>query len=109
LGRAAEIGSVATPLEKPDPQQDLAKCQRFYNVYVFRSDAYGAAGQNQGLVIAYPTMRAAPTPAFSGLVYGNCSGITVTAVSTNSCVPYVTVTALGFYNFVASMTLTADL
>jgi hypothetical protein len=31
-GVQLEIGSVATPLEKPDPQQDLAKCQRFYEV-----------------------------------------------------------------------------
>ena len=33
-GVQLEIGSVATPLEKPDPQQDLAKCQRFYQTLV---------------------------------------------------------------------------
>ena len=29
-GVQLEVGSTATPLEKIDPQQDLAKCQRFY-------------------------------------------------------------------------------
>lgn len=32
-GVQLEIGSVATALEMPDPQQDLAKCQRFYQVH----------------------------------------------------------------------------
>ena len=31
-GVQLEIGSVVTPLEKPDPQVELANCQRFYQV-----------------------------------------------------------------------------
>ena len=32
-GVQLEVGSVATPLEKPDPQQDLAKCQRLRTLH----------------------------------------------------------------------------
>jgi len=58
-GVQLEIGSVATLLEKPDPQQDLAKAQRFYwsaLIYV------APASDGSGTQLIYPTtMRAAPT------------------------------------------------
>jgi hypothetical protein len=64
-GIQLEIGSVATPLEKPDPQQDLAKCQRFYcvNGSIGLFGWSGAAAQGIATMITYPvTMRAAVTP-----------------------------------------------
>jgi hypothetical protein len=77
-GVQLEIGSVATPLEKPDPQQDLANCQRFYwtaLVYV------APAADGSGTQLIYPTtMRAAPAIAGGGA--GFTSGAT-SAVASN--------------------------
>jgi hypothetical protein len=47
-GVQLEVGSTATPLEKPDPQQDLAKCQRFYQVYPSMFITGGVAGAVYG-------------------------------------------------------------
>jgi hypothetical protein len=63
-GVQLEIGSVATPLEKPDPQQDLAKCQRFFcsvtgGLYVASA---GSASQ-QAFIPVGQAMRAMPTVA----------------------------------------------
>jgi hypothetical protein len=76
-----EIGSVATPLEKPDPQQDLAKCQRFF----YASTAANALGASvAGYIVAgvgvsisqpFPTMmRAAPTLTPSNVTLSNVTG-----------------------------------
>ena len=57
-----EVGSVATPLEKPDPQQDLAKCQRFYEVCsaVWVGDATN--GVTYGMSVPFSVeKRASPT------------------------------------------------
>jgi hypothetical protein len=68
-GVQLEIGSAMTPLEKPDPQQDIAKCQRFYQTSPFSS--YGAGSNGPSLRVPIPLvvqMRAAPTvaPNFTG-------------------------------------------
>ena len=61
-GVQLEIGSVATPLEKPDPQQDLAKCQRFYQVGAFSYIGFGNVNSYCGQTLSLPvTMRAPPT------------------------------------------------
>ncbi len=63
-GVQLEIGSVATPLEKPDPQQEIAKCQRFYQTGYLQMNAYGAAGNAMQAVVSLPVvMRAVPTVA----------------------------------------------
>ena len=61
-GVQLEIGSAATPLEKPDPQQDLAKCQRFYQLV--NASVRGVAGATGGFfdtAVSWVTMRAQPT------------------------------------------------
>jgi hypothetical protein len=62
-GVQLEIGSVATPLEKPDPRYDLANCQRFYQVITGLSyNGYSASGTT--ITFWWPlivTMRASPT------------------------------------------------
>ena len=61
-GVQLEVGAVATPLEKPDPQQDLAKCQRFYQVLKASARfAATASGQTVDNTVMFPPMRAAPT------------------------------------------------
>jgi hypothetical protein len=74
-GVQLEIGPTATPLEKPDPQQDLAKCQRFYQTgsFAFYMGATGAFiyGAFQPFIVS---MRAIPTIAPSYTTQTNCTG-----------------------------------
>jgi hypothetical protein len=66
-GVQLEIGSVATPLEKPDPRYDLSNCQRFYQVGYFNYGGYGAAGTPISVSQQLPvTMRVAPTMVNTG-------------------------------------------
>ena len=111
-GVQLEVGSTATPLEKPDPQQELAKCQRFYTV--LRNVTFGGyAGQTTPAVwfsLPMPvTMRAAPTsvvPTSTGstagttMLYSNGTSTAVnlylnaaTAATTIWCSADITVSA----------------
>jgi hypothetical protein len=78
-GIQLEVGSVTTPLEIPDPQQDLAKCQRFYQtgtlLYSTMSPASGASFW--GSWIFATQMRAAPTVNFANITYGGSSTLAV--------------------------------
>ena len=61
-GVQLEIGSVATPLEKPDPRYDLSNCQRFYQTGLMQLYGYNLAGQAVAMSNLLPvTMRATPT------------------------------------------------
>ena len=82
-GVQLEIGSVATPLEKPDPQFDLANCQRFYqgNPGIPTGDYwFNAWGAGAWFAVSVPfqgRMRAVPT------VVRNFTGLSnVSSVST---------------------------
>ena len=74
-GVQLEIGSVATPLEKPDPRYDLANCQRFYrasNIPLQIGFNSWGAGAFQFFPMYHPvSMRATPT-----IVIGSQSGLT---------------------------------
>jgi len=79
-GVQLEIGSVATPLEKPDPRYDLGNCQRFYSlVHANGRFAATAAGVAGATPVYWPCMRAPPTITLvnSG-ARNNVSGVTVT-------------------------------
>ena len=68
-GVQCEIGPTATPLEKPDPQQDLAKCQRFYQQAMYATVGNATAGSYLGGQCLFPVpMRAAPTIVVGGAV-----------------------------------------
>ena len=57
-----EVGSVATPIEKPDPRYDLANCQRFYYVGTIVGGGSMTAGQSLYVPGSLPVqMRASPT------------------------------------------------
>lgn len=61
-GVQLEIGSVATPLEKPDLRYDLANCQRFYQVISGWGGAgYGTAGTVIQSQISFYGMRVIPS------------------------------------------------
>jgi hypothetical protein len=75
-GMQCEPGSSRTPLEKPDPQQDLAKCQRFY----WASPIWVVASAVGPATYTYPTaMRANPTIAGGGAGFANSTTTSVAA------------------------------
>lgn len=110
-GVQLEIGSVATPLDYGgSPQQVLAQCQRFYSTGFAMWTGYGAAGGNIGYAGTLPcTMRAAPTMALSGQVYGNASAATISFTNTTTFNFYAVATAAGYANVTANYTASADL
>ena len=79
-GVQLEIGNVMTPLEKPDPQVELANCQRFYQVMPTIMDitAYAPGpGFYTFQQVFFPTMRVAPTvvPTYGTMVNVSPNGL----------------------------------
>lgn len=83
-GVQLEVGTTATPLEKPDPQQDLAKCQRFYQIGSAQQSigATSTASWTNSHWAMFPTpMRATPTMTTAITTQTNCTGTAFGAVS----------------------------
>jgi hypothetical protein len=84
-GVQLEVGTIATPLEKLDPQQDWAKCQRFYELvprYIFNVGYATASGaQNFGSCSFSVQKRASPTITFANTTYTNATGLTLNGSS----------------------------
>ena len=109
-GVQLEVGSVATPLEKPDPRYDLSNCQRFYQTGIIQYFFYQIAGQTVGASQSLPVfMRGVPliTPTFS------VSNVTAPAMGSLGGVGSVnltgTATATGTVQLQATFTASADL
>jgi hypothetical protein len=110
-GMQLESGSSVTPLEKPDPAQDFAKCSRFYTTGNIRVLGYNGGGS---IVLAqqqsFPApMRAVPavTPNFT--VQSGCTGAVI-VLSPAGFEPTATSTAgSGQVQLVGTYTATADL
>ena len=110
-GVQLEIGSTATPLEKPDPQVDLANCQRFFQSYPqLILSGYAPAGNTvyEDFIFA-TTMRAVPTIAFANVTYLNASGVGVNGAASNHMRLVATVTATNPGYSMFDATLSADL
>jgi len=107
-GVQLEIGSVVTPLEKPDPQVDLANCQRFYQTVYFHYGGYSGAATSYGVAMLFPVpMRATPTVVPTFTVQSGCSGSTVGV--TNAAYNPATNTVVGIYVLDGTFTASADL
>jgi hypothetical protein len=110
-GVQLEVGSTATPLEKPDPQQDLAKCMRFYqSLTSLLVQGYAGSGNNIYNTLTLPViMRAAPT--VTQQTSGTPSNLTILsaagAVDHLQTAGQMTATAYGFG--AANYQLSADL
>lgn len=110
-GVQLEVSSVVTPLEKNDPQQTLAECQRFYQTGMFSILGYaGAGGITVGFSQSLPVrMRAAPTVSSTGTTATNISSQTVAAIDVGtvqpSCVSAASGGVIGGGNFTASADL----
>jgi hypothetical protein len=109
-GVQLEIGSVATPLEKPDPRYDLANCQRFYQAGVLELQGYQIAGDT----IAMSNLMPVPMRAVPAVVPVITTSINVTSpniVSVGSSVISIVGTATTSAGFVlqGNYTASADL
>jgi hypothetical protein len=100
-----------TPLEKPDPVQQLQQCQRFYTTGFCYCIGTPGAGAFIGCTVSFnTTMRAYPSIAFTGTTYTNASAIAVGGGGdAHSFGVYVTATAAGPANFTSVYTASADL
>jgi hypothetical protein len=111
-GVQLEIGPTATPLEKLDPRNDLANCQRFYQTGGIQYYGYGAAGETVVMSTPPPvTMRGAPTIVTTVGLSNNATGASVgwAAAPYNFFNVSGVVTALGAFNLLVSFTASADL
>jgi hypothetical protein len=78
-GVQLEVGSVATPLEKPDPRYDLANCRRFYQQVICNVRATGAAVISLLSPATWSQMRATPTTTLGATgVIGNAGSPALT-------------------------------
>ena len=97
-GVQLEIGAAASPLEKRDPQVELALCQRYYVVFIYL--LVGGYNTSGGLVysdLTFPvTMRATPSVTYSSTFYSNASGVTLNAVTPTDIRSNVTITSTGY-------------
>ena len=110
-GVQLEIGSVATPLEKPDPRYDLANCQRFYQQIfgVMSGSVMGGAGAFYFSATLPVLMRAQPTIVIGSPAYGNASAAAAAGASQTVVAFSATASAAGVawaqLNFSASAEL----
>ena len=110
-GVQLEVGSVVTPLEKPDPRYDLSNCQRFFtalSVYYF--NAYATLGAAFYSTFLMPTtMRASPTITFANQAYVNASGLTFNAITKTGGTLFAISSVTGNASAQADIGLSADL
>lgn len=111
-GAQLEIGSVVTPLEKPDPRYDLSNCQRFYQTgYAWAYYSNCATGTTVGNTYSLKvTMRAQPTISpTSGSANVNIGTLTLNALGVDAVSVFGTVTAAGSVGISAGYIASADL
>jgi hypothetical protein len=100
-----------TPLEKPDPVQQLQQCQRFYEIGSFgMGGAAGGAGGGcfYGQQFAV-TKRTSPTITTSGTNIVNMNTTSVSPVNNTGIQPYGVNIASGGYAFSGNYQASADL
>jgi hypothetical protein len=112
-GLQLEIGASLTPLEKIDPQIDIANCKRFYqagNGQDLEFSGYATAGLDTGhSVPLIPQMRATPTTVnYNFGTLTNCTA-TLTAMSNNFLLCKTTASATGGFTAIGGWNASADL
>jgi hypothetical protein len=109
-GVQCEVGSIVTPLVKPDPRQDLANCQRFYQTFPVSLTTYATAGGVFGYAAPFMVaMRGVPTVTVSGPNYTNASAMNASAgTSPLSVSTWASATAQGMASYSGSINASAD-
>jgi hypothetical protein len=110
-GVQLEVGSTATPLEKPDLDVQLRQCQRFYQYFlgVLCAGNAGTGIQFHSDFSFLQQMRAVPTVTFANASYNNANTITVNNVGVNHIRLGTTSTGGGYGYGLADLLLAADL
>ncbi len=109
-GVQLEAGSVATPFERRSYGQELALCQRYYEVGTSGFTGYATAGIGVGAHVAFAaTKRATPTIALTPFSYTNASGATTTNIAVSGFIPYGTTSANGGVIVYNNWTASAEL
>jgi hypothetical protein len=106
-----EAGTVATPWQALPPQQDLAKCQRFYQTggIYFAGSGLASNACIQGMALA-TSMRVSPTTITSNFTtQTNCTGATVAALNSQAVYATALVTATAQTAYLGTFTASADL
>jgi hypothetical protein len=100
------IGPAPAPYQPLHPQEDLVRCQRYYEVLgvatsTIYCQGYQAAGQDAGFTLFWKvTKGGTPTITKNGTwLVTNCAQPVIGAPSVGSCYMVATVTALGNYAF----------
>ena len=95
-----EPGTIATPYERQIYSDQLAQCQRYYNVYAWSSTGWGISTTQAQGGITFPVMRTSPTISDGGsnsITYGpgGSLGGSVSFSSIAATRSYLTFTASG--------------
>lgn len=113
-GVQLEIGPVATALEKPDPQQDLANCQRFYVAEPAQAATlygYNTTAASVAATITLPVQMRI-TPPVVNFSFGTSVNITtpsIVALSSKALQIVGAVTATGSFGLAGTWNASADL
>jgi len=112
-GVQLEVGSVATPFEHRSYGEELALCQRYYQLSnLYRSGCYysnGSGNRRSGGPTLMTQMRSDPTILFSNINYVNGSGITADNPTTTQINTYMYVSGAGEFRWEAYMSFDAEL
>lgn len=109
-GVQLEVGSVATPFEHRSYGQELALCQRYYQIGTAQFSAYGSASNGLSYFVPLQVqMRAVPTyvPVFDYTL--NCSSGLVHSASPVGAVHQVTATTTSHTAFSEQYSASAEL
>jgi len=112
-GCQIEVGTSASDFEHRSFGEELALCQRYYEVNMVSAQGYVAGGQHVGIDASYMTeKRAAATLTWSLSSYGNMTGSVPTGVhrnKTNGAYAFQTATSAGNWFYYYDFTAAAEL
>ena len=109
-GVQLEAGSVATPYEFNPYSDQLAQCQRYYQIGSAQMSSYGVVSNGFSYFVPLQvSMRVAPTYSSTFSYNLNCSSGTVYSASTVGAVHQVTITSTGQVAFSEQYSASAEL
>jgi hypothetical protein len=106
-----EEGSLASSFEYRTTAEELALCQRYYQIYpnVLVSGYNSASGTVYNDFLFSTPMRVVPSPTYSSITYSNASGYNTNAMYTTHMRLSIQITATGAGYGIATVELTAEL
>jgi hypothetical protein len=111
-GVQLEVGTVATPFERRQFGQELALCQRYYQVLleqlVYEGTVNGGANPINNIAFPVP-MRSSPTASLTPLGGSNASALLVNTVNATTLRVQCTALATGSAFFVYNVGIAAEL